>query len=63
MKERIIYIVNALIIYFLAGILVSYFGNSFVDWKFVVVWALGMSVFDYFLIRNMRKWFSKRNKA
>lgn len=63
MKERISYIIGALIVYFIAGILVSYFGNSMIDWKFVIIWALGMSIFDYFIFRNMKKWFSKKNKA
>ncbi len=63
MKERISYIIGALIVYFIAGILVSYFGNSMIDWKFVIIWTLGMSIFDYFIFRNMKKWFSKKNKA
>lgn len=62
MKERISYIIGALIIYFIAGILVSYFGNSSIDWKFVIIWMLGMSVFDYFIIRNMKRWISQKNK-
>lgn len=63
MKERISYIIGALIVYFIAGILVGYFGNSMIDWKFVIIWTLGMSIFDYFIFRNMKKWFSKKNKA
>ena len=63
MKEHISYIIGALIVYFIAGILVSYFGNSMIDWKFVIIWTLGMSIFDYFIFRNMKKWFSKKNKA
>ncbi len=62
MKERVSYIIGALIIYFITGILVSYFENSSIDWKFVIIWMLGMSVFDYFIIRNMKKWFSQNNK-
>jgi len=63
MKEKISYLIAAFIIYFIVGLFVSYFGYSMIDWKFVMFWSLSMSIFDFFVIRYIRKWLSKKNKS
>lgn len=63
MKEKLTYIIAALVVYLIVGLLLSYFVYSMIDWKFVVFWAILMSVFDYLIIRNIKKWFfTKRIK-
>lgn len=62
MKERVSYIIGALIVYFIGGLLVSYFANSSINWMFVVSWALSMTIADFFIIRTLRNRLTKKQK-
>lgn len=63
MKVKISYFFAALVVYFITGVLLSYFLLQNVDWKYVIIWTVLMSIFDYMIIRNLSKWFTKRNKT
>lgn len=63
MKERVSYIIGALIVYFIGGLLVSYFGNSSINWMFVVGWTVSMTIADFFIIRTLRYRLTKNRKT
>lgn len=62
MKERVSYIIGALIVYFIGGLLVSYFANSSINWMFVVSWTVSMTIADFFIIRTLRNRLTKKQK-
>lgn len=55
MKENVAYIVSALLIYCIGGLLISYVGMSNINWSFVLGWTLVMTLFDFFILRRFRK--------
>ena len=63
MKERVSCIIGALIVYFIGGLLVSYFGNSSINWMFVVSWTVSMTIADFFIIRTLRNRLTKNRKT
>lgn len=62
MKERISYFVAAIAVYFVCGLFISYFAFEKIDWIYIVIWTILMSVLDYLIIRNIKKWISQKNK-
>jgi len=62
MRERISYFVAAIVVYFICGLFISYFAFERIDWAYIVIWTILMSVLDYLIIRNIKKWISQKNK-
>ena len=63
MKEKVGYIIGALIVYFIGGIAVSYFSYSAIEWDYVLFWTIAMTVGDFFILRKIKAYFlAKRNK-
>lgn len=60
MKEKLSYILAGLIIYSILGIVISYFSFSKVNWIFILFWTLSMTLADFFILRNFKKWLSKK---
>ena len=60
MKEKLSYITAGLIIYSILGIVISYFSFSKFDWSFIFFWTLFMTLADFFILRNIKKWLSKK---
>lgn len=61
MKEKLSYLIGGLIIYSILGIVISYFFSfSMFDWSFIFFWTLFMTLADFFIISNIKKWLSKK---
>ncbi|WLD22885.1 hypothetical protein NU10_09150 [Flavobacterium dauae] len=59
MKERVSYIIGALIVYFIIGIILSYVTYSSFDLWFTLYWTICMTIADFFILRNIKQWLSK----
>ncbi|GEM_PF-3505565 len=59
MNKKIAYLIAGLIIYFIIGMIMSYFSYSFINWRFVIFWTICMTIADFFVIRNIKRWLSK----
>lgn len=62
MREKISYLLAAIVVYFICGLFINYFAFEKIDWIYIVIWTILMSVLDYLIIRNITKWFSRKNK-
>lgn len=59
MNKKIAYLIAGLIIYFIIGMIMSYFSYSFINWRFVIFGTICMTIADFFVIRNIKRWLSK----
>ena len=62
MKEKVGYIIGALIVYFIGGIAVSYFSYSAIEWNFVFFWTIAMTVGDFFILRKINAYFKRKKE-
>lgn len=60
MKENLSYIIGALIVYFLMGLLLSYVTIQLIDWEYVGTWTVLMTFFDFLIIRKIRTYFTNK---
>ena len=60
MKEKLSYMIGGLIVYSILGLIISYFSFSMFNWSFILFWAISMTLADFFIIRNIKKWLSKK---
>ena len=63
MKEKISYFVAAFVVYLITGALFYYFLLENLDWKYVISWAVLMTVLDFLVLRNISKWFKAKIKT
>ena len=63
MKEKISYFVAAFVVYFITGALFYYFLLENLDWKYVISWAVLMTILDFLVLRNISKWFKAKIKT
>ena len=62
MNEKSAYLMAGLIIYFIGGVVISYIGNSSIDWSFVLSWAIFMTIADFLILRKLKeKWKRKKD--
>ena len=62
MKEKVGYIIAALIVYFVLGVATSYFFDSQFSWTYVVYWTIAMTIFDFFILRKINAYFTRKKE-
>lgn len=59
MKQEISYITAAFTVYSISGLLVSYVSLGTINILYLLIWTIGMTLADYFIIRKLRNIFKK----
>lgn len=62
MKEKSFYLIGGLIVYAIFGFIISCLINTTVNLKFIVFWTIGMTLADFFILRNLKKWILKKQR-
>ncbi|HLW62865.1 MAG TPA: hypothetical protein VKY33_05645 [Flavobacterium sp.] len=62
MKEKLVYLIAGFIVYSLGGLLITYIGNTSIDWSFALYWGIFMTIADFFVLRKLReRWNRKKH--
>lgn len=59
MKQKISYLTAAFAVYSISGLLVSYVSVGTINILYLLIWTIGMTLADYFIIRKLRNIFKK----
>jgi len=60
MKQDISYLAAAFTVYGISGLLVSYVSLGTIDIVYLLIWTIGMTLADYFIIRKLRNILKKK---
>ena len=65
MKQRLIYFVAGFAIYGVLGFLLAFMLNDDMPnkWRYIIIWAVSMSLFEMFVITPLRKKLTVKKEA